>query len=118
MITDLGFVSEADLEKYMTLHSSFDLDLQAFEMIESGQEYIWSWAFSGSRQTFPLLFDYPHPKWHNVDYLLSRWSKYFDIKDYIFKEISPNPKVVGKGPLRNTVRHHVTDTLFVRGIKK
>ena len=119
ILPDIAFVSEADLKRYMTLHSSFDLDVKAFNMIESGQEYIWSWSFGGSRQTFPLLFDYPHPKWHNIDYLLYRWSEYFDIKNYIFKELPSNPKVMGKGSLlRNMVKHHVTDTLFVRGIKK
>ena len=118
ILPDIDFISNNELWEFELNEESFDLDTKAFDMVQSGQEYIWSWAFGGSRQTFTLLFDYPHPKWHNIDYLLSRWSKYFDIKEHTFKKISPNPKAHIGNRGKATVKHNVTDTLFVRGIKK
>ena len=71
------------------------------------------------------LFEYPHPNWHNNDYLLNRWSKIFDIKDHIFVKLPLNKKNklinyenIDIKQLQQNIRHQMTDILIVKGIKK
>lgn len=125
ILTDIAFIPAKVLENYYFNPECFDIDLVHFEKIEQGQEYIWGWPYGGSRHTFPLLFEYPHPNWHNNDYLLNRWSKIFDIKDHIFIELPLNKKNalvnyenIDNTRLRHNIRHQKTDILIVKGIKK
>ena len=126
ILTDISFIPDKVLENYYFNPESFDIDLAHFEKIEQGQEYIWGWSYGGSRQAFPLLFEYPHPNWHNNDYLLNRWSKIFDIKDHIFieelplnkKKLCRNYENIDHTRLRHNIRHQKTDILIVKGIKK
>ena len=126
IIADIAFVPPEVLKKYYFTPDSFDMDYTAFQKIKVGQEFIWGWPYGGSRHTFPLLFEYPHPYWHNNDYLLERWSKIFDIKDHVFVELPENKKnnlvnyegIDGNYRLRHNIRHAKTDILVVRGIKK
>ena len=125
ILADIGLVPANVLENYYFNPESFDLDLVHFAKIKQGQEYIWGWPYGGSRHTFPLLFEYPHPNWHNNDYLLNRWSKIFDIKDHIFVKLPLNKKNklinyenIDIKQLQQNIRHQMTDILIVKGIKK
>ncbi len=126
ILTDISFIPAKVLKNYYFNPECFDIDLVHFEKIKQGQEYIWGWPYGGSRHTFPLLFEYPHPNWHNNDYLLNRWSKIFDIKDHIFIELPLNKKnaLVNYenfnifSQLRQNICHQKTDILIVKGIKK
>lgn len=125
IVADVAFVEPAKLMQYYDYPESFDMDETAFQNIQPGQRVIWGWPYGGSRHTFPLLFEYPHPLWHNNDYLLERWSKWFDIKKHKFVESPPETKnelVDYKNTnllrLRHNIQHRKTDILVVEGIRK
>jgi hypothetical protein len=125
IIADVAFVDSDTVKKYYFDPDSFDMDYTAFKNIPPGQECIWGWPYGGSRHTFPLMFEYPHPLWHNNDYLLNRWSKWFDIKDYGFFELSDQTVELANYEgiddnhrLHHNIRHKKTDILVVKAVKK